>query len=148
MDSVVVPLGHSASIDVMDCLLSRLPQAETVVGHVFTPGLYSRSLKVPAGTLATTKIHRTKHQWVLLRGSVSMWTEESGWNRIDAPAMGVTEAGTRRVGYVHEDAEWVTFHATEADTPEAVEAEIIEPHEPGEPRLPEDVARLLAEIQA
>ena len=29
--------------------------------------------------------------------------------------------------YAHEDTEWTTFHATDKTTPEAVEADVIEP---------------------
>lgn len=145
MTTTVVPLGHSAAIDVVDAVLSRLPQVECPVTHCFTPGLYRRSVVVPEGVLATSKIHRTEHQWILLRGSMSVWTEETGWSRVNAPYMGVTKPGTRRVGFAHVESEWVTFHATEATTPEEVEAEVIEPHDPASPRILEEVLALLQE---
>lgn len=110
---------------------------ECEIVHRFTPGLYSRSCLIPAGALVTSKIHLTRHQFVVLTGDISVFTSE-GVQRITAPYHGITEPGTRRVLFAHADTVWTTFHATAKTTPEEVEAEVIHPHTPGVPLLEEN----------
>jgi len=93
------------------------------VVHRFTPGMYSRELRAPAGVLATTYIHLIEHQFVLIQGSVSIYLDDR-WQRIEAPYHGITKVGTRRIVYVHKDAIWTTFHPTDKTTVDEVEDEI------------------------
>jgi hypothetical protein len=107
--------------------------------HVFTPGLYTRTILLEAGDRAISKIHRTKHQFILVLGVVSVWVEGKGWELYEAPMFGITEPGTRRIMIAHSDVLWTTIHATEVcpenDSEEAVleavrkiEEQIIEPN--------------------
>lgn len=105
---------------------SGLPLADFPVVHRFTPGLYSREIFMPAGSVLTSKIHRTEHPFVILKGVVSVWTADEGTTTLRAPHTGITKPGTRRVLFVHEDTIWITFHAGEEDTVEAIEDRIIE----------------------
>ena len=52
----------------------------------------------------------------------------------DAPHVGITPAGTRRVLLMHEDTKWVTTHVTDLTDPDAIVAEITD-HD--NPLLPE-----------
>lgn len=79
--------------------------------HVFTPGLYARTIRMPKGALVTSKIHKTEHPFVITQGKVVVWTEDEGAKLITAPYQGVTKPGTRRVLYVVEDTVWTTYHA-------------------------------------
>lgn len=108
--------------------------------HTFTPGLYSRTIFMPKGTLVTSLIHRTEHQFAVLAGCAMVKVKEDQWERICAPYIGVTKPGTRRILYIEEDCVWTTFHATDiqpADSSEdsirqavaLIEENIIEPHE-------------------
>lgn len=94
--------------------------------HVFTPGLVSRTIYMPAGTLLTSRIHKHKHQYAVLAGDCSVFIDGVGVERIRAPFCGVTESGTRRVLYIHEDTIWTTFHPSNAQTVEEFEAEEFE----------------------
>ena len=96
--------------------------------HVFTPGLYMRKVEIPAGTILTSKIHKTEHQFVLLKGKVSVMVDDVV-QYLEAPYHGITKAGTRRVVLTHEPTIWITFHATDKNTPEEVEEEVIEKHD-------------------
>lgn len=98
------------------------------LSHKFTTNLYSREIFLPADALVTSKIHKTQHQFVLLQGKASVWTNDGDEVVISAPYVGVTEAGTRRVVYAHEDCRWITFHPTKTTDLEALEKELIEPH--------------------
>jgi hypothetical protein len=124
-----VALGHSDKIDALEKELGRLPQAELPVTHRFTPGLYAREIFMAAGTLLTSKIHKTEHPFVISKGSVSVWTEDGGVVHLSAPHTGITQPGTRRVLYIHEDTVWTTFHVTPETDVAKIEQAIIEPHD-------------------
>lgn len=78
--------------------------------EIQTPGLYSRMIFIPAGTWGTSEIHATRHQYELMQGTVSVWTYETGWTTIEALHVGITEPGTRRVLFAHDDCIWITHH--------------------------------------
>lgn len=100
---------------------------ECPLKHVFTPGLYSRTISMPRGSIITSRIHKTEHQFVVTKGVVRVFIEGKGWETITAPYIGVTKPMTRRVLLIAEDCTWTTFHATDKQTPEEVEAEILLP---------------------
>jgi len=105
---------------------SGLPLAEFPLVHRFTPGLYIREIFMPAGSVLTSKIHKTEHPYVISKGVVSVWTADQGTVTLKAPHTGITKPGTRRVLFVHEDTIWTTFHVGEEDSVEAIEDRIIE----------------------
>lgn len=107
--------------------------------HRFTPGLYTREIFMPAGSIVTSRIHKTKHQFILLEGVVTVFSENDGEQLLEAPYVGITLPNTRRILYIHEDARWITTHPVDVmpinETPQAykwavekVEELIIEPH--------------------
>lgn len=98
--------------------------------HRFTDGIYVREIFMPKGTLLTSKIHKTRHQFMVLKGEVSVLDEQGNEVRITAPHIGITEIGTRRVLFIHEDCIWATVHANPNNENEVeIEARIIEPHD-------------------
>lgn len=105
--------------------ISGLEEVDFHIEHTFTNGLYSRRIFMPAGSLLTSKIHMTQHQFVILSGTVTVWDAINGTRLLTAPYAGITEAGTRRILFVHTDSIWQTFHPTEKLTPEEVEKDII-----------------------
>lgn len=108
-------------------LVQAFPPVDCQVRHSFTPGLYSRSIYMPKGTVITSKIHRCEHPYVVTQGS-AMVRVNGEWTAIIAPYHGITKAGTRRVLVITEDCVWTTYHVTQKTSVESVEAEIIEPH--------------------
>lgn len=95
-------------------LLNQFQPVECPVTHRFTPGCYSREIFMPAGTLLTSKIHRTRHQYVVISGRASVYIPDVGVRHLEAGHVGITEPGTRRVLYIHEDCRWITFHPLDA----------------------------------
>ncbi len=88
--------------------------------HRFTPGLYAREIFMRAGTLATSKIHTTEHPYVVISGRASVFIPGEGVVvHIEAPHVGITKPGTRRLLYMHEDTRWITFHPLSAEEREA-----------------------------
>lgn len=96
--------------------------------HRFTPGLYTREIFMPAGTIITSKIHKTEHPFVVSKGRLWVLVEGGEWEHIEAPHTGITRPGTRRLLFVEEDTIWTTFHPTPLTDLDAIEAAIIEPH--------------------
>ena len=92
--------------------------------HTFVDGMYVREIFMPKGTLIVSKIHRWKHPYFVIKGDTSVLTEE-GVVRIKAPYAGITERGTKRVLFMHEDTVWITVHATKSKDLEVIEEQII-----------------------
>jgi len=81
--------------------------------HRFTDGMYIREIYMPAGSLWTSKIHKTEHPYVVSLGKAAVSIDAQEWNEIKAPYTGITKPGTRRVLYIIEDCIWTTFHKVE-----------------------------------
>ena len=91
---------------------------ECPLEHRFAPGIYARTIFLPAGSLVVGKIHNHAHVNVLSMGRVSVYTEQ-GPEEFSAPRTWISEPGTKRVVYTHEDAVWNTIHhnpTNETDT--------------------------------
>ena len=112
--------------------------------HIFVDGAYVREIFMPAGTLLTSKIHKKRHPYFVLKGKCSVLTDE-GVQKIEAPFYGITEPGTKRVLYINEDTTWVTVHVTEETDLDKIEKEIIAPNYESVLPTPEDIKRLKEE---
>jgi hypothetical protein len=103
--------------DFIDQLEAKMVEMDNPVEcplkHTFTKGLYSRMIFMPAGSLLTSKIHKTEHQFVVLKGKLEVSIDGQKSELIVAPYHGITKAGTRRLLFIHEDTVWQTFHATD-----------------------------------
>ncbi len=100
-------------IDDLELTMLGHPEAlvELPLTHRFTDGLYIREIFMAAGTMATSRIHKTQHPYVVLRGCADVFIPETGVvERITAPHIGITQPGTRRVLIMHKDTVWATFH--------------------------------------
>ena len=96
---------------------------EGVISHDFADGQYIRTAVAPKNTLVSTKIHAKNHPFFLMKGDISIFGED-GVKRIQAPFHGITEAGTKRILYVHEECTFITVHRTDCLTIDEVIAEI------------------------
>jgi hypothetical protein len=92
--------------------------------HSFVDGAYVREIFLPKGMLFVTKIHKKTHPYFIMKGDVSVLTEE-GVKRIKGPLQGITKAGTKRVIYTHEDTTWITVHVTNETDLAKIEDEVI-----------------------
>ncbi len=105
-----------------------VPLLDLPTRHLFTPGLYIREVKMPAGTLWTTRQHKTEHPFVMSSGRVSVYCDGKV-THLTAPFTGITVPGTRRVIHAHEDTIWTTFHANPENESDvlAIEQWLVEP---------------------
>lgn len=96
------------------------------VQHHFAPGVYMRQMDAKAGTLVVSKMHRTEHMNVLLKGSLTIATE-NGIEFLQAPCVIKSMPGTKRIGYFHEDTSWMTVHPTTETDLAKIEQQVIVP---------------------
>jgi hypothetical protein len=101
-----------------------LPEPDMPLWHAFAPGAYARTIFIPAGTLVVGKIHKHAHLNILIRGRVSVATEE-GPMELEAPRVMTSKAGTKRVVYAHTAVLWTTIHLTNKTDIAEIEDEII-----------------------
>lgn len=94
------------------------------VNHSFGDGCYIREWNSPPGVLTVSKVHKIAHPFFVLKGKVSVLTE-GGVQTITAPYYGITQPGTKRLLYTHEETQWVTVHVTDETDLTAIEEEII-----------------------
>lgn len=92
--------------------------------HDFAPGIYARSIFMPAGTILTSRIHKTHHFFVVSMGACTVIDTHGNRQYIEAPYMGRTMPGTKRALHVHTDCVWTTFHPTKSATVEECEREV------------------------
>jgi hypothetical protein len=78
---------------------------------LFTPGLYVRTVHIPAGSFVLSERHKTIHPYMLSQGSIKIFTEDGGTEVLHAPYMGVTRPGIR-FAQTLSDVIWTTFHST------------------------------------
>ena len=114
---------EQAIIDVGDTTGEIMHNANPVK-HTFAGGCYIREIYNPANELIVTKIHKKEHPFFLMKGEMSILTEE-GIQHIKAPYQGVTKPGTKRAIYTHEECIFITVHATDNTTIEDVEDEVV-----------------------
>lgn len=99
-------------LDTIEFLIAtETPPGTGGLEHTFTPGMYGRTIYMPKDSLLTSQVHDTEHQFVILSGTVAVWTRETGTLVFKGPYCGITKPGTRRLLYTFEDTVWKTFHA-------------------------------------
>jgi hypothetical protein len=95
--------------------------------HRFTPGLYVREIRMPAGSVLTTETWKHEHPFVVSAGIVNVYNALTDqWETITAPHTGITKPGTRRLLVVIEDTVWSTFHVTNTTDIDELESELWE----------------------
>lgn len=103
-----------------DVEILKLPPRECPLIHRFTPGMYIREIFMPKDTILTSLLHLTTHPFFVLQGDVSVYYHGVPAQRYKAPYTGITEAGTRRMLYTHEDTIWTTCHVTDLTDPDEI----------------------------
>ena len=84
--------------------------------HYLKDGLYTREVFMPKGTLVVSFIHKQNHPSFFLKGEMSVLLDTGEVKRIKGPMKVMTEIGTQRVAYIHEDTTWVCVYRTDATT--------------------------------
>lgn len=84
--------------------------------HEFPPGLYVRTIRIPAGTVMTGKLHRHAHPNLLHKGIVEVVTESGGVELLEGPRFMISKELTKRALIARTNVIWTTIHANPTDT--------------------------------
>jgi hypothetical protein len=103
-------LDTRGKIAALEAAMREQPQAEFSLKHTFTEGVYCREIFIPAGSCIVGKIHRHAHINFISKGHVTVLTKD-GLKELRGPCTMVSNAGTKRALYAHEDTIWTTIHA-------------------------------------
>lgn len=108
--------------------IKTLPQIdpEPLTRHHFAPGIYTRELFIPEGTILTGKIHRHEIMNVLVSGTLKVTTDE-GIQLLTGPLIFNSKAGTKKAAVTLTDVIWLNIHPTESTDLEEIEREFIAP---------------------
>lgn len=96
--------------------------------HHFSDGLYARELFIPAGVCLVGALHKTRHLYTVVKGKCRV-SSQFGNMDIEAPFMGETIPGTKRVIFAETDCVWITYHPTELTSVEEIEKALLEPED-------------------
>ncbi len=92
--------------------------------HHLKNGLYTREIFMPKGSLVISYIHKQDHPSFFLSGDMSVLMDTGEVKRIQAPMTVMTETGTQRVAYMHEDCTWTCVYRTDKETIEEAEKDV------------------------
>lgn len=106
--------------------IAQLPQLDIPVFHHFAPNIYMRQMDAQAGTLMVTKMHKTEHFLIILKGSASV-LDNGELVHFEAPQIIKTKVGTKRVIYFHDASSWLTVHPIQETDLDAIEKQLIVP---------------------
>jgi hypothetical protein len=106
--------------DFVESVVSRCPQVELPLQHIFTPNLYTRVIQMPAGTIVCSRVHKHDSPFFIMEGRCSLVDHEGNREELVAPHIGVTKAGTRRTILVHENTVWAGCFVTQETDPDAI----------------------------
>lgn len=110
--SSLAPVFETASVVTASEAAETMVQFEQVempVIHDFAPGVYTRTIYMPAGTLVIGHVHKFEHYNIILKGRAVV--EMDGETKeLVAPLMFRSGAGVQKKLHILEDMEWTTVH--------------------------------------
>lgn len=123
---LIAEIPTRQQIDRLQAEMVKMPQADLKTDHFFSPGMYSRRVFRPAGTLIVGKVHKAPHFFLCAKGEIIAWTE-TGMRKLEAGDIIECQPGTKRVTLALTDAVGVTIHRTDKTNLDEIEVELIEP---------------------
>ena len=123
---LIAEIPTRQQIDRLQAEMVKMPQADLKTDHYFSPGMYSRRVFRPAGTLIVGKVHKAPHFFLCAKGEIIAWTE-TGMRKLEAGDIIECQPGTKRVTLALTDAIGVTIHRTDKTNLDEIEVELIEP---------------------
>lgn len=117
-------LDYRERIETLQKEVESLPQVMPELKHFFAHGIYARQGIIKKGTVLIGAIKKYSHINIITSGDISIFTE-SGEMRITGATTIVSQGGTKRVGYAHEDTVWTTIISTSETEVEKAEQEVL-----------------------
>jgi hypothetical protein len=125
----VADIPTRAQIVAFEQELRKVPQLdiESMTQHTFGPGVYVRTMTIPAGVCVTGKVHAKEHVFIVSKGDITIVTAGEGRIRVRAPFQTIGKPGAKRAVYAHEDTVCTNVHITDVTDLQRLEAELIVP---------------------
>lgn len=103
-------LSITGKVKALEAELLKMPQADIVTEHIFTPGKYERKITIPAWVVLTGAEHKTPYRVRLEKGTIAVNTDD-GIKVLTAPCEFDAKAGMQRAGRVFdEEVVWVDIY--------------------------------------
>jgi hypothetical protein len=100
----------SKSVAALEKELFKLPQANIITEHIFSPGVYERKITIPAWVVLTGAEHKTHYRVRVEKGTIAVNTDD-GVKVFTGPCEFDAKAGMQRAGRVFEDeVVWVDIY--------------------------------------
>lgn len=122
----IANLSYDDFLDRVEAEMANIGLCDFETADIFTPGMYVRTIFIPAGSFLTSKVHKTTHPFVLSKGKITIFTENGGEETLEAPFVGVTKEGSRRFAKAETDCVFSTFHVTDKTLVTEIEKEVVE----------------------
>lgn len=105
-------------------------EIDDFITHDFSDGIYVRTVFVPAGHLIIGKRHRFDTCNILLKGKISIYTDEkTPIVHLEGPYIFTSTPGTKKLGYAHTDVYFSNIHPTRETDLKKIENTFIIPKE-------------------
>jgi len=114
------------SIYKLQDIIKDMPQVTGETRHHFSDGMYARELFIPAGTVVVGALHKSQHLYMVVKGKCKV-SSQYETVEIEAPYIGETIPGTKRVISAETDCVWIGFFPTQLTDIDEIEAALIEP---------------------
>lgn len=122
-----VPVTRKQILELEE-VMKAMPQIDLndYTKHHFAPGIYTRELFLPAGVIATGKIHRHQIMNILVYGTIQITLDE-GIKTVTGPRIFNSKAGTKKAVHAITDCLILNIHPTELTDIDEIEKEFIAP---------------------
>ena len=114
---------QSNLVNLENAILS-LPQVSLMVEHFNIPGVYVRALHIPKDHVLTGAIHNHECINIVAKGEITVSDGEKE-TRLKAGFISISQPGTKRAGFAHEDTVFITVHKTDLTDIEEIESELV-----------------------
>ena len=111
--------------------LKKVEQIVCPTSHVFSDGVYSRTITMPKGTFVVGKKHLTEHLNIISVGKAKVWMDGI-IKTVEAPAIINSGKNCRKILLIEEDMLLTTIHVTNETDLDIIEKQIISNEEPKE----------------
>lgn len=102
----------SEQVDALAAAMFAMPEAQIAIRpeHLFSDGVYSRTVRLAAGTVSVGYRHKQAHICIVSQGRCRVVTDDDD-REIDAPAIFTVPVGARNCVHAITNTVWSTIHA-------------------------------------
>lgn len=106
----LTPYEKMRKVEALLPLVTKEIPIDSVTSHAWCDGVYCRRFFLEKDAAVVSKVHKKQNWFLLYEGDCQIYDGNGNSVRIKAPYLMVTEPGTKRIVYAHEDTTIYTFH--------------------------------------